>query len=261
LESVPGDRAKHIAEQLRNLMKSTSGAKTSPKSPKSPKVVHTEEEVPKRPRSASPKRSLSPKGEASPKSPSPNSKVAALEKKMEELELKMNNAKNEDAKKGFKKLYDKAAQEYEAALEKLGFGRISRKSNRRPMRTRGKIINRRSSKRRSSKKKRLGALRRTSRGRRKYFEDLKSLKKTRLRRVSRRKVGRKASGRRKASRGSRGRKASHGRKGSKRFGSIYGLQGGLDSGPVYSGVYPMTLNVKGSLPNLDNVQRTFNLNE
>ncbi len=46
------------------------------------------------------------------------------------------------------------------------------------------------------------------------------------------------------------------------FGSaIYGLQGGMQSGPIYQGVYPMTLKVNETLPNLNNVKRTYLLNE
>ena len=269
LESVPGDRARQIAEQLRNLMKSTAGAKTSPGKKK--KVVETEEGAKSPRRSPSPRRPPSPKAKspspkAKPKTPSPRSpkgdlSPGALERREELAKLQKRlaaynkgldkpGADKEKITAAIKKLMKDIAA-VEEDIETLGFGRISRKSNRRASKTKGKV-----SRRRSSKKKRLGLLRRTSKGHRKYFEDLKSLKKTRLRRVSRRKVGRvrKASGGRKVSGRKGGRKvrrASRGRKGSKRFGStIYGLQGGLDSGTVYSGVYPISLNMQETLPNL-----------
>jgi hypothetical protein len=48
----------------------------------------------------------------------------------------------------------------------------------------------------------------------------------------------------------------------KSFGStIYGLQGGMQNGPIYKGVFPMTLKVNETLPNLNNVKRSFSLNE
>jgi hypothetical protein len=35
----------------------------------------------------------------------------------------------------------------------------------------------------------------------------------------------------------------------------------MQSGPIYSGVYPMTLKVNETLPNLNNVTRSYSLNE
>ena len=72
-------------------------------------------------------------------------------------------------------------------------------------------------------------------------------------------MNRKRSKRSKKSKKSKaGRKNRKNRKSHKRsFGSMYGLQG---SDMHYSGVYPMTMNMKGEMPNLYNVKRTIMFN-
>jgi len=272
LKNVKSERAKEAAERLHKLMRSTTSTeeeeeeerprkrspspkKRSPSPQRKPSkpIVMEEEEEEETVRAKSPPRGSPPKGSSTP----PDIKD------LKELINDYNEAVDNDDEKLAKRLRAaiKAAAEDlkidKPTLKKygfLGFGKFSRKSNRRAMGRATRRSRKRNSKKRGSKVrrgsilKRLGVVRRTSKIRRKYFKDAKSIKKNRKHRVS----SRKASGR-------RGRKIS--RKLSRklnRFGSsIYGLQ----SGPIYSGVYPMSLKVRGSLPNLDNVQRDFQLGE
>lgn len=248
LENVPTAEAQTAIEQLTALMETTTEPLS--KTGKTGKVLKVEEGIEeisrgmeglgvsgKKPSPPKPKAKVPspPKPKTPPKAVSPPKKdLAKLEKLIatyqSKLAAKQPTAAIADAISRLAKELGVSDDELGDKYDFYGFGRSRLKPYRRK------------SRRRSTKKAKM-MTRRTSKAKRKVRTSGKSLKKS-GKRTSRRKSGRKLS------------------KLKKSFGSsIYGLQGGMQSGPVYSGVYPMTLKVSESLPNLNNVTRSYALNE
>ena len=190
-------------------------------------TIEEDEESPKRSSSkTSPK--TSPKT-SSKRSPSPKQYIRDEIEETEQRIIKLKNQKKKlTDQTTIKKINSEIKElndELDELREKLGFGHVSRKSNRKTF-ARSRMSRRRK-------------LPRTSRSRRNVTKHGRSLKKKTCKRKSL-KTGLKK----------------------RLFGStIYGLQGGLQNGPIYPGVYPMSLNMKESYPNLFNVKRTYKLNE
>lgn len=238
LENVPTDEARNAIEQLTALIETT----TEPVS-KSTKVlkVDDEEEISRRMEKMAVTKKPSPK-KPSPKKPSPKAKsppkaadkLAKLEKLLATFKQK---AEKKESTVSIANTITRLAEELGFDEDYMGdnydfygFGRSRLQPNRRQ------------SRRRSNKKMKT-LIHRTSKMKRKVRKSGRSLKKNK-RRTSRQKTGKKPS------------------KFKKSFGSsIYGLQGGMQNGPVYAGVYPITLKVNETLPNLNNVKRTYSLNE
>jgi hypothetical protein len=240
LENVPTEEARNAIEQLNALMETTT--EPVPRTGKS-LDQDDEEEISrameslsmKKKKAASPPKpkvkTPSPKVKAKTPSP-PKRDLAKLEKLIATYHQKV------EAGQPTKAVADaiaRLAKELGVTDDELaerdfyGFGRSSLQPNRRR------------SRRRSAKKTKKMA-RRTSKAKRKVRTSGQSLKKNK-RRTSKHKT----------------KKVS---KFKKSFGStIYGLQGGMQNGPIYKGVYPMTLKVNETLPNLNNVKRTYALNE
>jgi hypothetical protein len=232
LENVPTNEAQLAIEQLTSLMETTTETVSRPKVLR----VDDEDEISRKMEALKIKRGNSPKKPSpkkpSPKKPSPSS-AGEDDEMIIEYEIKRKDFQKEliaarrakDDKKI--KYYAAEIKDVEEMLKqlKLGFGRSRLKPNRR----------RKS--RRTSHKRMTMMTRRTSRIKRKTVKSFRSLKKKIGKRTSRKKL----------------------RKG---FGSsIYGLQGGMQSGPIFPGVYPMSLSVNETLPNLNNVKRSYSLNE
>ena len=225
LENVSTPEAQNAIEQLTALMETTTV-------PVSKKVLHVkdpEDELVRKMEalSVSPKRrSPSPKRHSPKGSPKADEKMNKLiDKYKKKLSAKEDTATIADAIKRLAKELNLNSDYMEETYDFYGFGQ----SRLKPFR--------RMSKR---NKKFKMTTRRTSRFKRKIRRSGRSLKKNR-RRTSKGKTNTKMR---------------------KNFGSsIYGLQGGLQNGPIYSGVYPMTLKVNETLPNLNNVKRTYALNE
>ena len=244
LENVPTAEAQTAIEQLTALMETTTTEEPGHKT----KMLQVEEDPDKLARgmeglTVSKKKTPSP---PKPKATSPKATAGGSEKmkklismynkKVEELANQDASTKDIEVKTkpiavAIKRLADELGYDDDFMMENyeyLGFGRTRLKPYRRK------------SRRSNKKPKTMTMTRRTSGVKRKVRTSGRSLKKNK-RRTSRRKTSKKIK---------------------KSFGSsIYGLQGGMQNGPVYSGVYPMTLKVNESLPNLNNVKRTYALNE
>jgi len=241
-----------VTEQLDNLFRSTveeeSGKegkkpkKTSPTSPKtSPKTKPKKVSKPVISMDVDEEALLSDSEAKAVANPELQEEMEELETKIKAFKAQAKSATNPTAKATWKKRLAEAEKEYDELLRNLGFGRRRRKSNRRRQRK---------TSRRTSRHKRVKHRRSNRNLTRKGLKTGRSLKKHRKR--TSRKLNIKGKGI-KATRVSTKRKS---------FGSsIYGLQGGMQTGPIYSGVYPMTLTTKETLPNLFNVKRTYSLNE
>jgi hypothetical protein len=239
LENVPTDEARNSIEQLHALMETITEPVSKTK--KVLEVQDEEEELSKamEKMTVTKKKVASPK--AKPKSPSPKKPVsppkkdlAKLEKLIatykKKLEEKQPTASVADAIARLAKELGVSDDDLGDNYDFYGFGRSRLQANRRK------------SRRRSTKKVKK-MTHRTSKAKRKVRTSGRSMKRNK-RRTSKQKTGKKLS------------------KFKKSFGSaIYGLQGGMQNGPIYSGVYPMTLKVNSALPNLNNVKRSFSLNE
>jgi hypothetical protein len=235
LENVHTDDARNAIEQLSTLLETT----TEPVSrTKALHIDEDEEEISRgfesmnikpKARAASPKtKATSPKTKAASPKTGTNEKMDKLiEKYRAKLSNKESTASVADAIKRLAEELGLDSDFMEEQYDFYGFGR----SRLKPFR--------RTSRRRSNKKTKT-LIHRTSKAKRKVRTSGGSLKKNK-RRTSKRKTTKKLT---------------------KSFGSsIYGLQGGMQNGPLYAGVYPMTLKVNETLPNLNNVKRTYTLNE
>ena len=248
LDRVGGEEAKTASQQLYTLMKTTTDE--APKSPRiSPRKnkttpIKTKSPSPKlisRSKSKSPSPKLKSPGLSKTTTMSPSSMEKELERIAETIssnEEKLKTTTNNVARNIILKRIKELEEKQNELFNKLGFGRTRLQSNRRHNRVRKiskrvslkKISRRRTPRKRTSRKR--AFKRRTSK-----VSKLQRKKKTSRARA---KLLRRKS------------------KKSKKFGSvIYGLQ----DGPAYTGVYPMTLDVIGTPPNLFNVKRTFSLGE
>lgn len=259
LENVDSAEARNAIDQLTALMETTT--ESVPKTKKAVKKYDEDDlanqmsamSMKAKARSPSPKksspkaRSPSPK-KSSPKKSSPLKGGATEEQLVEQYERL--SAEKDDVEKKLsstasalvrKKLNERIAKlniqisEIVDLMNKLGFGRTRLQANRRMSRRRSMKKTRKTS-RRTSKIKTKRKARRSGR----------SMKRNK-RRTSKSKIIKKGII----------------KKGilKKGFGStIYGLQGGMQNGPIYPGVYPMTLKVNEALPNLNNVKRTYSVN-
>jgi hypothetical protein len=238
LENVPTNEARNAIEQLTALMETT----TEPvqKTQKSLQIDDDEDELVKKMQAVNIKKPSPKKRSPSPKRSSPEGKPNTTEQQLTEQYERLSSEKDEAESKlsktnseGLRKILTKKIEnlndklsKLESDMEKLGFGRSRLKPYRRK------------SRRMSNKKMKL-LTRRTSK--------VKAIIKVRKSRRSLKKNKR---------------RTSKSKKLKKSFGStIYGLQGGMQSGPIYDGVYPMTLKVNETLPNLNNVKRSYTLNE
>jgi len=253
LYNVKDEQAQDALRQLTNLMETTSEHVERPaKGSKSKSAEESLEESfqglsvqtpkkmspkakPKSPPKSPPRAKSPPKSSGNPNSNS--AKEAELVKLMARYNKMVQEKKStQNIADSIKRLAAELGHDDDYMADKhdfYGFGRSGLKPLRRRM------------SRRLSFKRTKMLLRRTSGHKKRRPSRRRSLKKM-MKRTSKKKSG----------------KPSRPTKFKKSFGSsIYGLQGGLQSGPVYSGVYPMTLRVNESFPNLNNVKRTYALNE
>jgi hypothetical protein len=239
LENVPTEEARAAIEQLNALMETTT--ESVPRTSKKIDQDEEEEEISrsmeglsmkKKPSPPKPKAKTPSPPKPKAKTPSPPKKdLAKLEKLItaykKKLDEKQPTATIADAISRLAKELDVTDDELGDNYDFYGFGRSRLQANRRR------------SRRRSAKKTKK-TTRRTSKAKKRVRTAGRSLKKNK-RRTSKHKTAKKFK---------------------KSFGSsIYGLQGGMESGPIFKGVYPMTLKVNETLPNLNNVKRTYALNE